>query len=189
MSHEGADWLVRESRQAEENAARMIEELALRPGDVACDLGAGNGYHTLMMAERVAPSGRAIGIDIQPEMLRLLEERAKARSVTNIQTILSESADPKLPRGTCDLVLLADVYHELDDPASVLSHVRDGLSSRGVLALLEFRSEDPRVPIRQEHKMTKAQIVRELEANGFVLARSYDGLPWQHLMFWAVKGR
>ena len=187
MSDEGAGWLVRPEREAEENAARMLTELRLEPGDVACDVGAGNGYHTLEMARMVAPKGRAIAVDIQPEMLRLLDQRAEAAHVTNVQTLLGTSADPKLPAGTCDLILLSDVYHELADPAAMLGHLERALSPRGVLALLEFRAEDPGVPIKPEHKMSRKQMLLELGASGFEEVRSFDELPWQHLMFFAPK--
>jgi ubiquinone/menaquinone biosynthesis C-methylase UbiE len=189
MSHEGAEWLTRPEREAEEHSARMLRELGLRPGDVACDVGAGNGYHTLEMARTVAPGGRAIAVDIQPEMLALLRQRARAAKLANVETILGGQADPKLPRGVCDLVLLADVYHELDQPSEMLRHLRRALSARGVLVLLEFRAEDPDVPIDPEHKMTRAQILRELGANGFEVVRSFEGLPWQHLMFFAPAER
>jgi ubiquinone/menaquinone biosynthesis C-methylase UbiE len=192
MSHEGADWLTRPEREEEERASKMLDELRLRPGDVACDVGAGNGYHTLEMAKRVAPSGRAIAVDIQPEMLALLEARAKSAGISNVELVLGAPTDPKLPAKGCDLILLADVYHELDDPAGMLAKLRAALSARGPeqagrLVLLEFRAEDDTVPIKPEHKMSRAQILRELEANGFVLARSYDELPWQHLMFFTVR--
>lgn len=187
MSHHAADWLVRPEREAEESTTRMLKELRLRPGDVACDLGSGNGYHTLEMAKAVAPTGRAIAIDIQPEMLELLRNRANAAGIHNVETILGVQTDPRLPRRVCDLVLLADVYHELDDPAGMLAHARRALDDDGKVTLLEFRGEDPEVPIKPEHKMTRAQILRELGANGFELVRSFDGLPWQHLMFFAPK--
>jgi SAM-dependent methyltransferase len=187
MSHEGADWLVRPEREAEESSARMLKELGLAPGMTACDFGAGNGFHTLVMAKSVAPGGRAVAIDIQPEMLTLLQGRAKAAAVTNVDTILATATDPKLGAARCDLILLADVYHELDDPAGTLAHLRRALRPKGLLALLEFRTEDPKVPIKPEHKMSRAQISKELEANGFALARSFDELPWQHLMFFAVR--
>jgi ubiquinone/menaquinone biosynthesis C-methylase UbiE len=189
MSHAAAGWLVRPEREAEESASRMLKELRLATGHVACDLGAGNGFHTLPMAKSVAPSGRAIAIDIQPEMLRLLSERAKAAGIDNVETILGTATDPKLPRTTCDLILLSDVYHELDDPAGMLRHLTRALSQRGVIALLEFRAEDPKVPIKPEHKMSKQQILLELGANGFELVRSFDELPWQHLMFFAPAKR
>lgn len=187
MSHEAASWLTRSEREDEENTSRMMSELKLEPGDVACDLGAGNGYHTLMMAKAVAPNGRAIAIDIQPEMLELLRKRAKEAAVANVETILGDEADPKLPAGTCDLILLVDVYHELSDPAAMLRHMRRALKKDGVIALVEFRAEDPKVPIKELHKMTKKQILREYGANQLRLVREFDELPWQHLMFFAPE--
>ena len=187
MSHEGAPWLTRPERDAEEDTKSMLKALRLEPGDVVCDIGAGNGYHTLLFAEAVGPDGKAVPVDIQPEMLEFLKERARKANVTNVSTVLGEPTDPKLPPRTCDLVFLADVYHELSDPPAMLAHLRAALEPGGVVALLEFRAEDPSVPIKPLHKMTKAQIDKELTANGFVLRRSFDELPWQHLVLYEAK--
>ncbi len=187
MSHLGADWLARGNRDEEENTTLLHQTLGLKPGDVACDVGAGNGYHTLRMATAVGPGGKAIGVDLQPEMLELLMQRAKAEGVSNVETILAEPDDPKLPPDTCDLILLVDVYHELSDPAAVLQRLSAALTDRGRIALLEYRAEDPEVPIKELHKMSKAQILTEYSANGLRLASEFDGLPWQHLMFFVPK--
>jgi predicted methyltransferase len=186
MSHIGAPWLTRDTRASEENPKRLMAALALLPGQTACDLGAGNGYHTLMMAAAVAPTGRAIAADLQPKMLALLQGRAKAANITNIEVVLSDANDSKLPTAGCDVVLMADVYHELSDPAAVLAQLQRVLKPTGTIALVEFRAEDPEVPVKELHKMSKAQILREYQANGFTLVRSVDDLPWQHLMFFAV---
>lgn len=187
MTFHGADWLTRPERQIEEDTALMHAQLGLSPGQVACDVGAGNGYHTLKMARAVAPSGQAIAVDIQPEMLELLKARARDEGVDNVQLVLGEPADPKLPPGTCDLILLVDVYHELDDPAGMLGHLRRALTPEGRIAVLEFRAEDPDVPIKELHKMSRPQIVRELAASDLHLAGSFDGLPWQHMLFFAPR--
>lgn len=187
MSHLGAEWLTRPERDAEEDTTAMHANLGLRPGDVACDVGAGNGYHTLRMARAVGPSGKAIGVDLQPQMLALLRDRADAERVENVETIVATEVDPKLPPNTCDLILLVDVYHELSDPAAVLGHLREALTERGRIALLEYRAEDPEVPIKALHKMSKAQILAEYEANGLALQSTFDGLPWQHMMFFVPK--
>ncbi len=189
MSHEGAYWLIREEREAEENAALMIEQLGLRRGQTACDLGAGNGYHTLRMAPLVGEEGRVIAVDIQEPMLEALAARAKEANVTNVELVLGTEHDPRLPAGRCDILLMVDVYHELSDPAGVLARVRTALRPvTGRLVLVEFRAEDPEVPIKPLHKMSRQQILREMTANHFELARSYDGLPWQHLLFFAPSG-
>lgn len=183
MHYEGAPWLVRESRQREEDCQRLLAELRLRPGQVVCDLGCGNGFYTLELARGVGPTGKVYAVDIQPEMLDMLRKRMAAARLANIVPILGTESDPKLPRDRFDLVLLVDVYHEFSRPEAMLAAIRRSLRPGGQVALAEFRAEDPNVPIRPEHKMSKAQILREFGANRFQMVRQFDGLPWQHLMF------
>jgi SAM-dependent methyltransferase len=185
--HGGASWLLRRLREDEEKPSLLLPELRLKPGQTVCDLGCGNGFHVLLMAPQVLPGGTVIGVDIQQEMLDDLEKRAVLAGVKNVKTLLGEVHDPKLAPDSCDLILLVDVYHEFSHPEPMLAAMRQALKPEGVVALVEFRGEDPEVPIKPEHKMTKAQIRKEWEANGFVLDREFDGLPWQHLMFWKRK--
>ena len=182
MHWSGADWLLRETREKEENPRRLLAALDVKPGETVCDLGCGNGYHALKLAKMVGPTGKVIAVDIQREMLELLRARAEEAGIANIERVLGGLADPKLPPASCDLVLMVDVYHELSYPERVLGHVRRALRPGGRLALVEFRAEDPKVPIKKLHKMSKAQILKELVPNGFVLERECDELPWQHLM-------
>jgi ubiquinone/menaquinone biosynthesis C-methylase UbiE len=185
MSFHGADWLVRPERNVEEDPDALHRELALAPGQTACDIGAGVGFHTVRMARAVGPRGKVIAVDVQPEMLAMLRENVDAEGLANVQTVQGRADDPELPASVCDLELLVDVYHELADPDAMLKALRRALARGGRLAIVEFRGEDPDVPIKPEHKMTKAQVQRELEPRGFRLARSYDGLPWQHLLLFA----
>ncbi len=183
MSHHGAPWLIRAERDAEENPAALLEALRLEPGQTVADVGCGNGFYTLQMAKKVGPEGKVYAVDIQPEMLALLDERAKAAGIANIVPVLGSPADPRLPAGALDLILLVDVYHEFAYPEQMLAGMRTALSEDGVVALAEYRLEDESIPIKLLHKMSKRQILREYEPNGFELEREYDGLPWQHLMF------
>jgi len=185
MHWSGSEWLLRETRESEEHTTRMIAALDLRAGQVVCDFGCGVGYVTLPMAKLVLPEGRILALDLQPEMLVGLEKRAAEAGVTNVDRILSGPVDPKLRTASCDLVLMVDVYHELGYPEQVLRAVRASLKPGGRLVLVEFRAEDPEVPIKPEHKMTRAQVERELGANGFRLARAFEELPWQHMLFFA----
>lgn len=185
MHYFGAPWLVRESRDREEEPAKLLAALGLQRGQTVCDLGCGNGFYTLPLAERVAPGGRVLAVDIQHEMLTLLEERAEARSVGGVETILGDVDDPRLPRDAVDLVLLVDVYHEFSHPVAMLASIHASLRPEGRVALVEFRAEDPAVPIKPLHKMTQAQCLREFEANGLRLVGQYDELPWQHVLFFA----
>jgi ubiquinone/menaquinone biosynthesis C-methylase UbiE len=188
MHFSGAPWLVRDSRQREEDCRLLLEALEVRPGQTVCDLGCGNGFYTVELARRVGPAGVVYAIDIQPEMLRMLAERAAAERLTNIRPILGTVIDPRLPAGTVDLVVCVDVYHEFSHPEAMLARIRASLSPGGRLVLAEFRGEDPAVPIQPLHKMTKAQIRTELEPAGFAVAREFDRLPWQHLMFFRADG-
>ncbi|HEY7119366.1 MAG TPA: class I SAM-dependent methyltransferase [Tepidisphaeraceae bacterium] len=183
MHFAGAPWLTRESREREEEPAKLMKALKLKPGMTVCDLGCGNGFYTLKLAKEVAPDGTVLAEDIQNEMLDLLRRRMDKEKVSNVQPILGSVIDPKLPEGKVDLVLLVDVYHEMDHPVEMLANIRKSLSPKGRLVLVEFRAEDPDVPIKPLHKMSKPQITRELTANGYKLADQYDDLPWQHVMF------
>ena len=183
MHFTGAEWLTRESRQREEDCETMLAALDVQPGQTVCDLGCGNGFYTLELARLVGEEGRVLAVDIQPEMLTLLRERAKTAEVGNVEPILGSLVDPGLPEGEVDLILLVDVYHELSHPVHVLRELREALKPDGRIALVEFRLEDPDVPIKLLHKMSKEQIMVEFPANGFQLVEEFDELPWQHLMF------
>ena len=188
MHFTGAPWLVRESRQREEDCRLLLDALGVRPGQTICDLGCGNGFYTLELARRVGPQGVVYAVDIQPEMLRMLAEAAVHAGLRNIRPILGTAIDPRLPAGRVDLCLCVDVYHEFSHPAEMLDRIRVSLAADGRLALVEFRGEDPGVPIKPLHKMTKAQIRRELEPAGFEVAGEFDRLPWQHLVFLRAAG-
>ena len=153
-----------------------------------CDLGCGNGFYTVELARQVGPEGTVYAVDIQPEMLRMLAERAAAENLRNIRPVLSTPIDPRLPAGEVDVVLCVDVYHEFSHPEPMLARIRESLAPAGRLVLAEFRGEDPAVPIKPLHKMTKAQVRAELEPAGFRVAREFDRLPWQHLLFFSVAG-
>ncbi len=183
MHYLGAPWLTRESRDREEDCKTLLAALKLKRGDTVCDLGCGNGFYSVKIAKLVGEWGRVIGVDIQREMLGFLKDKATEEKVSNIEPVLGTVVDPKLPPGSIDLVLLVDVYHEFDHPEQMLAAIRKSLKPSGRVALAEFRAEDPKVPIKPLHKMSKAQIMKEFPANGFKLVEEFDKLPWQHLMF------
>ena len=183
MHYTGAPWLVRESRQREEDCRMLLEALAVEAGQTVCDMGCGNGFYTLELARRVGPRGIVYAVDVQPEMLRMLAERAAAEGLDNIRPVLGTPIDPRLPVAAVDMVLCVDVYHEFSHPEEMLVRIRASLKPHGRLVLAEFRGEDPAVPIKPLHKMTKRQIRDELEPAGFTVAGEFDRLPWQHLLF------
>ncbi len=185
MSHLGASWLIRPERDEEERTSESFVQLKLTLGMTVCDLGCGNGYWTLPLARAVGKEGKVLAVDIQREMLHKLRERSGRLKLPQIEPVLGEIDDPKLPEGIVDLLLMVDVYHEFSHPQSMLWGIRRSLAPEGVVALLEYREEDPGVPIKPLHKMSKTQIIKEYEANGLKLVREYNELPWQHLMFFA----
>jgi ubiquinone/menaquinone biosynthesis C-methylase UbiE len=183
MHYLGAPWLTREEREQEEDCETMVKALNVQPGQTVCDMGCGNGFYTLKLAKLVGEQGRVYAVDIQREMLGLLEESAKDENFDNVETVLGTVVDPKLPEASMDLVLLVDVYHEFSHPEQMLAAIRKSLKPNGRVALVEFRGEDPLVPIKPLHKMSKEQIMKEFPPNGFKLVAEFDELPWQHLMF------
>jgi ubiquinone/menaquinone biosynthesis C-methylase UbiE len=185
MSHLGAAWLIRPEREEEERASESFQQLQLKPGMVVCDMGCGNGYWSLPIARDVGETGRVLAVDIQIEMLQKLRERSERAKLNNIEPIRGDVDDPNLPVNEVDLLLMVDVYHEFSHPESMLWGIRRSLTPTGVVALLEYREEDPTVPIKPLHKMSKTQILKEYHDNGFKLVREYNELPWQHMMFFA----
>jgi SAM-dependent methyltransferase len=187
MSSGGADWLERSEREMEENPEGALDAIGIKPGMTVADVGAGTGYMTLRMAKRVGPSGRVYANDIQPEMLTQLRNQAAKAKLSNIQTVLGAGADAKLPAGRMDLILLVDVYHEFSQPQSMLQSLRAALKPEGRLVLLEYRKEDPSVPIRPDHKMSVQEVKIELEAEGFHLDQVIETLPRQHILVLTKK--
>ncbi|MEM9833294.1 MAG: class I SAM-dependent methyltransferase [Bacteroidota bacterium] len=186
MGHFGAGWLERLEREEEERTDLLIDALELKPDDVVADIGAGSGYFTFRMSPLV-PNGKVLAEDIQPQMLAMIEEKQEKQGVKNVQTILGTVEDPKLPTDSVDWVLLVDAYHEFSHPHEMMSKIAESLSPTGKVALVEYRAEDPTVPIKPRHKMTEAQAVKEMEAVGLELVENKDLLPQQHLMIFQRK--
>jgi len=183
----GAGWLERPEREAEEAPSKALAALELKPGMVVADIGAGSGYYTSRMAKLVGPAGRVFATDIQPGMLEILNRRIQSEGLANVTTVLGAMDDPKLAPASIDLAIMVDVYHELQAPQVFLQKLRSVFKPGGRLVLVEFRKEDPKVPILEVHKMSVAEVKMELEAEGFVIDRVIDVLPWQHIIVLRVK--
>jgi FkbM family methyltransferase len=181
MGHLGAGWLERPTREREERTDLLLGGLSLESDDVVADIGAGTGYFSLPMASQV-PQGRVLAVDVQPEMLDLLTARAKKDGLDNIEPILGAVDDPKLLQNQVDLVLMVDAYHEFSHPQEMMQGIVQGLKSGGRVVLIEYRAEDPKVPIKRLHKMTQAQAIKEMKAVGLRWVETKDFLPQQHFM-------
>lgn len=188
MGAAGANWLVRPEREQEENPDLALKLLAIPEGAVVADVGAGVGYYSLKIARITGDKGKVYATDLQPEMLRMLRTRAGKAGIGNIETVPGAVDSANLPDGAIDMVLLVDVYHEFSEPQKMLRSIAKSLKPDGRLILLEFREEDPKVPIRPEHKMSAATVKKELEAEGYTLDRKVDGLPWQHILIFKGPG-
>jgi len=178
----GADWLDRNEREMEEHPEAALDAIGIKKGMVVADIGAGTGYFTLRLARRVGPTGKVYAVDVQPEMLRMLRQNASKAMLGNIETVLGTESDPKLPEHALDLILLVDVYHEFSQPQKMLRRMREELKPDGRLVLLEYRKEDPNIPIKPEHKMSVAEVRTEVEAEGFHLSQVLETLPRQHIL-------
>lgn len=182
MGFGGADWLLRDTRIQEEQPDRMLDALNLNPGMTVADVGAGVGYHSLKIADRVGPEGLVYATDLQPQMLWMLIDRTQKARVTNIVPVLATPTYTGLPAGQIDLILMVDVYHEIPTPEPALAAFRQALKPGGRMVLVEYRGEDPTVPIKPLHKMTEAQVRGEVEPMGFRFVANPDFLPWQHIL-------
>jgi precorrin-6B methylase 2 len=181
MTHEGAPWLERGERDDEERPSTLLAALKLKPGDCVADIGAGSGYLSWRMARAVSPGGRVFAEDIQPEMLAILATNTAARGVTNVVPVLGDPADPHLPPVSVDLAIFVDVYHECDQPYEMIEAVVAALKAGGRLVLVEYRGEDPSVPIKPLHKMTAAQVRREMSVHNLEWIGADERLPRQHV--------
>jgi predicted methyltransferase len=183
----GAPWLDREERETEEAPTRALAIMNVTPGSAVADIGAGSGYFTERLARLVGPAGKVYAADIQAGMLDLIRARLARERITNVSLILSAPADPKLPAASVDLALMVDVYHELHDPQAMLAHLRDALKPGGRLVLVEYKGEDPSIPILPSHKMTVAQAKQEVEAEGYTLTTTDSSLPRQHVLIFTKR--
>jgi ubiquinone/menaquinone biosynthesis C-methylase UbiE len=182
MDVRGAAWLDRPERETEEAPDEALNIIGIKRGSSVADIGAGSGYMTIRLSKRVGANGVVYANDIQQPMLDILDKRLKSGRLTNVQLILGNPDDPKLPPASVDLALLVDVYHELSQPQAMLKRLHEALKPGGRLVLLEYKKEDPSIPIRPEHKMSVSEAKMEVEPEGFRLGRVDDGLPWQHVL-------
>lgn len=187
MGHLGAGWLERASREQEERTDLLVARLPLEEDDVVADIGAGTGYFSFRMARRV-PGGEVLAVDIQPEMLQIIEERRRDTGLENVRAIRGGVTDPALPAAGVDLALIVDAYHEFSHPREMAEGLLRGLRPGGLLVLVEYRAEDPAVPIKRLHKMSELQARRELESVGFEFIRNEDFLPQQHFLVFRKPG-
>jgi ubiquinone/menaquinone biosynthesis C-methylase UbiE len=182
MDASGAPWLIRPEREEEEKPEQLLEALKIRPGDVIADIGAGVGYFSLRLARRVGKTGKVLAVDIQQAMLDDLARSRDREGLQNIETILGTETDPRLLPNSIDLALLVDVYHEFSQPAAMMEKIRAALKTTGRLVLVEYRGEDPSVPIKPLHKMTERQVLEEIVPMGFRHLETLNILPRQHIV-------
>jgi len=189
MGVAGADWLERSEREKEEAPESALDQMGVQRGMTVADIGAGTGYFSIRLARRVGPTGRVYANDVQPEMLDRIRQKSEKLDLRNIETVLGSEADPKLPAGKMDLILMVDVYHEFSQPQRMLDAIRTALKPDGRLVQLEYRKEDPTIPIRPDHKMSIPEVKTEVEAEGFKLEKVLDTLPRQHLFIFVKAAR
>lgn len=183
MGHQAASWLERATREEEEQPKKLIKALKIEPGLVIADIGAGSGYHAFRLAPLVGEKGKILAVDIQPEMIDIVKARMKKDKVANIETILSKEDDPKLPDNAVDMILMVDVYHEFAYPYEMAEKMIKALKPGGRLVFVEFKKEDPKVPIKEVHKMSERQVIKEMdEFKELKHVETNKDLPWQHVI-------
>ena len=183
MGYQGAGWLDRPERDKEEQPAKLLAALDLKPGQAVADFGAGSGFYTFRLAKAVGDAGTVYAVDVQPEMIDLLKTRAAMEKVPAVKPVQCTETDPKLPPASCDVILMVDVYHELSRPYEVGQKLVAALKPGGRLVFVEFRLEDDKVPIKLVHKMSERQVVREMaEFPDLTHTKTVGTLPWQHVV-------
>ena len=186
MGFQGIGWLERSNREKEENVSNLIQNMKIESNDKIADIGAGSGYHVFRMAP-LAKNGVVYAVDIQSEMLEAINIKIELNNINNIKTILGNEKSIQLPKNSVDKILMVDVYHEFNFPKEMIRSIKNALKPDGELFLIEYRGEDPRVPVKKIHKMSEKQAQKEMEANGFTLREYIRNLPWQHCMIFIKK--
>lgn len=186
MGFQGMEWLERPEREQEENASNLLKNMNIQPDDVIADIGAGSGYHVFKMVEK-CKDGKIYAVDIQPEMLEVIKLRKEDLGLKNVIPILGDVQTTNLPANSTDKILMVDVYHEISHPAEMIQSMERALKKDGEIYLIEYRLEDPTIPIKTIHKMSEKQAIKEFEANGFKLKKNIENLPWQHCMVFVKK--
>jgi SAM-dependent methyltransferase len=187
MGHQAADWLERPEREEEERPGLLLETLKIKPGEAVADIGAGSGYFTRRLAKLVGEKGTVYAVDIQQEMLDLLTNKMAELKIGNVTPVLGTITDPKLPPASVDLALMVDVYHEFDFPYEMVEAICVGLKPGGRLVFVEFRREDPKVPIKLVHKMSEAQVRKEMAVQPLEWSETSEVLPRQHIIVFKKK--
>ncbi len=182
MGWQAAAWLERDEREKEERTDLLVAELPLQPGMTVADIGAGTGHISRRMAARVGATGRVYAVDVQPQMIAMLDALTKQSGLKQIESVLAATNDVKLPAASVDLAIMIDVYHELEFPREVLASIVRALRPGGRVVFVEYRAEDPRVPIKLLHKMSEAQVRREAGQLPLTWERTAGNLPWQHMV-------
>ncbi|MEO0341437.1 MAG: class I SAM-dependent methyltransferase [Bacteroidota bacterium] len=186
MGHLGASWLEREEREEEENVSQAIANMELQGDEVVADIGAGSGYYSFRIAKKL-PKGKVLAVDLQPEMLDFIKLRVQEDKISNVEPVQAQEDRPNLKANSIDMAFMVDVYHELSYPREVMEEIVAALKPGGRFILLEYRLEDPTVPIKRLHKMTQKQSVKEMEAVGLTLKENKKNLPWQHFMVFVKR--
>ncbi|MDA9622591.1 class I SAM-dependent methyltransferase [Flavobacteriaceae bacterium] len=188
MGFQGIGWLERFEREQEENVSKLILNMRIKSDDIIADIGAGSGYHAFRIAP-IAKNGLVYAVDIQTEMLMTIEKNKEFSEIKNIETILGTEKSVQLPKNSVDKILMVDVYHEFSFPVEMITSMKNALKPNGQLFLIEYRGEDPLVPIKTIHKMTEKQALKEMESAGFKLKENIDNLPWQHCMIFVKNDK
>jgi ubiquinone/menaquinone biosynthesis C-methylase UbiE len=187
MGHQAADWLERPERTQEERTDLLVPALKLKRGDVVADIGAGTGYYTRRLSKAIGNEGTVYAVDIQPEMLEILTNKLAGEEIFNVKPVLGTVTDPRLPRASVDLILMVDVYHEFDHPFEMVEAMCTALKPGGRLVFVEFRAEDPKVPIKRVHKMTEAQVRKEMTVQPVHWVETITSLPQQHIIVFGKR--
>jgi predicted methyltransferase len=182
-----ASWMDRSTREQEEAPAEALALIDIAPGMIVADVGAGSGFMTMRLAALVGPAGKVYANDIQPALLRVVQEKARAAHASNVEIVLGTDTDARLPDHAIDLALLVDVYHEFQHPQAMLQSIRRSLKRGGRLVLIEYRGEDASIPIAPTHRMSVRDARAEIEAGDFVFDRAIERLPRQHVLIWRTQ--
>lgn len=173
-------------RDAYQKPHEVLQALELKAGETIADIGAGSGYFALRFSQHVGDQGRVYAVDIEPNMVRHMNRRIRDAGLQNVTTILADPDDPLLAERSIGLFFFCDVWHHVENQTKYLDLIKKMLKPGGQVVMIDFHKKDLPVGPPLKMKIAREELLKQMEQNGFRLAKEHTFLPYQYFLVFTV---